>query len=79
MQIVLVAPQIAPNTGNIIRLAANVGASLHLVEPLGFWMDARLLRRGGRLLLRRLEKEHAPIMPQTLNKNSRRCEGKLCL
>lgn len=47
MQIVLVAPQIAPNTGNIIRLAANVGASLHLVEPLGFSMDARLLRRGG--------------------------------
>ncbi|WP_338812465.1 tRNA (cytidine(34)-2'-O)-methyltransferase [Dermacoccus nishinomiyaensis] len=47
MQIVLVAPQIAPNTGNVVRLAANVGASLHLVEPLGFSMDARLLRRGG--------------------------------
>ena len=47
MHIVLVHPQIAPNTGNIIRLAANVGASLHLVEPLGFSMDARLLRRGG--------------------------------
>lgn len=47
MQIVLVHPQIAPNTGNIIRLAANVGASLHLVEPLGFSMDARLLRRAG--------------------------------
>ena len=47
MHIVLVAPQIAPNTGNIIRLAANVGASLHLVEPLGFSMDARLLRRAG--------------------------------
>lgn len=47
MDIVLVAPQIAPNTGNIIRLCANVGAKLHLVEPLGFSMDARLLRRGG--------------------------------
>ena len=47
MQIVLVHPQIAPNTGNVIRLAANVGASLHLVEPLGFSMDHRLLRRGG--------------------------------
>lgn len=47
MHIVLVHPQIAPNTGNIIRLCANVGASLHLVEPLGFSMDHRLLRRGG--------------------------------
>lgn len=47
MQIVLVHPQIAPNTGNVIRLAANVGASLHLVEPLGFSMDHRLLRRAG--------------------------------
>lgn len=47
VQIVLVHPQIAPNTGNVIRLAANVGASLHLVEPLGFSMDHRLLKRGG--------------------------------
>ena len=47
MHIVLVHPQIAPNTGNIIRLAANVGAQLHLVKPLGFEMDNRLLRRGG--------------------------------
>lgn len=47
MEIVLVAPQIAPNTGNVIRLCANLGARLHLVEPLGFSMDARLLRRGG--------------------------------
>ena len=47
VHIVLVHPQIAPNTGNIIRLAANVGATLHLVEPLGFSMDHRLLKRGG--------------------------------
>lgn len=47
MHIVLVHPQIAPNTGNIIRLAANVGATLHLVKPLGFSMDHRLLKRGG--------------------------------
>lgn len=47
LHIVLVAPEIAPNTGNIIRLAANVGAGLHLVEPLGFTLDDRLLKRGG--------------------------------
>ena len=47
LNIVLVSPEIAPNTGNIIRLAANVGASLHLVEPLGFALDDRLLKRGG--------------------------------
>lgn len=45
--IVLVAPEIPPNTGNVIRLAANTGCRLHLVEPLGFSMDDRLLRRAG--------------------------------
>ena len=45
--IVLVAPEIPPNTGNVIRLAANTGCHLHLVEPLGFSMDDRLLRRAG--------------------------------
>jgi tRNA (cytidine/uridine-2'-O-)-methyltransferase len=45
--IVLVAPQIPPNTGNVIRLAANTGCSLHLVEPLAFSMDDKLLRRAG--------------------------------
>ncbi|MEO8524908.1 MAG: tRNA (uridine(34)/cytosine(34)/5-carboxymethylaminomethyluridine(34)-2'-O)-methyltransferase TrmL [Caldimonas sp.] len=45
--IVLVAPEIPPNTGNVIRLAANTGARLHLVEPLGFSMEDRLLRRAG--------------------------------
>ena len=45
--IVLVAPQIPPNTGNVIRLAANTGCTLHLVEPLGFLMHDRLLRRAG--------------------------------
>jgi tRNA (cytidine/uridine-2'-O-)-methyltransferase len=47
LDIVLVAPQIATNTGNIIRLCANVGARLHLVEPLGFSLDAAAVRRGG--------------------------------
>ena len=45
--IVLVAPEIPPNTGNVIRLAANTGCTLHLVEPLGFSMDDKLLRRAG--------------------------------
>jgi len=45
--IVLVEPEIPPNTGNVIRLAANTGATLHLVEPLGFAMEDKLLRRAG--------------------------------
>ncbi len=47
MHVLLVHPEIAPNTGAIIRLCANTGARLHLVEPLGFSLDDRLLRRGG--------------------------------
>ena len=45
--IVLVAPEIPPNTGNVIRLAANTGCQLHLIEPLGFSMDDKALRRAG--------------------------------
>jgi tRNA (cytidine/uridine-2'-O-)-methyltransferase len=45
--IVLVAPEIPPNTGNVIRLAANTGCTLHLVEPLGFSMEDRHMRRAG--------------------------------
>ena len=45
--IVLVEPEIPPNTGNVIRLAANTGCSLHLIEPLGFSMDDKQLRRAG--------------------------------
>jgi tRNA (cytidine/uridine-2'-O-)-methyltransferase len=45
--IVLVHPEIPPNTGNVIRLAANTGCSLHLIEPLGFSMEDRLLQRAG--------------------------------
>ncbi len=47
IEIVLVEPEIPPNAGNVIRLAANTGARLHLVEPLGFSMDDRQLRRAG--------------------------------
>ena len=45
--IVLVQPEIPPNTGNVIRLAANTGCRLHLVEPLGFSMEDRQMRRAG--------------------------------
>ena len=45
--IVLFEPEIAPNTGNIIRLCSNVGAQLHLIEPLGFVHDDKKLRRAG--------------------------------
>lgn len=46
-QIVLYQPEIPPNTGNAIRLAANTGAKLHLVKPLGFDVSAPSLRRAG--------------------------------
>ncbi len=45
--IVLFEPEIPPNTGNIIRLCANTGCRLHLIEPLGFSMEEKALRRAG--------------------------------
>jgi len=45
--VVLYQPEIAPNTGNVIRLCANTGARLHLVKPLGFELDDARLRRAG--------------------------------
>ncbi|MBL4621862.1 MAG: tRNA (uridine(34)/cytosine(34)/5-carboxymethylaminomethyluridine(34)-2'-O)-methyltransferase TrmL [Immundisolibacteraceae bacterium] len=47
MNVVLYEPEIPPNCGNIIRLCANTGAQLHLIEPLGFELDDRRLRRAG--------------------------------
>jgi tRNA (cytidine/uridine-2'-O-)-methyltransferase len=47
LQILLFEPEIPPNTGNIIRLCANTGAALHLIEPLGFDLDDAKLRRAG--------------------------------
>ncbi len=47
VDVVLYAPEIPPNTGNAIRLCANTGTPLHLVEPLGFSMDDRQVRRAG--------------------------------
>ena len=47
LDVVLYQPEIPPNTGNVIRLCANTGARLHLVEPLGFALDDARLRRAG--------------------------------
>jgi tRNA (cytidine/uridine-2'-O-)-methyltransferase len=47
INIVLFEPEIPPNTGNIMRLAANTGFQLHLIEPLGFELDDKQLRRAG--------------------------------
>ena len=47
LNIILYQPEIPPNTGNIIRLCANTGACLHLIEPLGFRLDNTRLRRAG--------------------------------
>ena len=47
LNVVLYEPEIPPNTGNLIRLCANSGAALHLIEPLGFSMQTKALRRAG--------------------------------
>jgi len=47
LNVVLYRPEIPPNTGNLIRLCANSGATLHLIEPLGFSMETKALRRAG--------------------------------
>ncbi len=47
LDVVLYEPEIPPNTGNIIRLCANTGATLHLIEPLGFALDDTRLKRAG--------------------------------
>jgi tRNA (cytidine/uridine-2'-O-)-methyltransferase len=45
--VILYQPEIPPNTGNVIRLCANSGATLHLIEPLGFSIDEKAVRRAG--------------------------------
>jgi len=47
LHVVLYEPEIPPNTGNVIRLCANTGARLHLIEPLGFTLDNARMRRAG--------------------------------
>jgi tRNA (cytidine/uridine-2'-O-)-methyltransferase len=70
--LILYQPEIPPNTGNVIRLCANVGASLHLVHPLGFVLDSARVRRAG-LDYREMAtvEEHAdlPSCLETLSKS----------
>ncbi len=47
LNVLLFQPEIPPNTGNIIRLCVNIGAKLHLIQPLGFELDDKRLRRAG--------------------------------
>ena len=47
LNLILYEPEIPPNTGNIIRLCANTGVALHLIEPLGFDLEEKKLRRAG--------------------------------
>lgn len=47
LSLILYEPEIPPNTGNVIRLCANTGVSLHLIEPLGFDLEEKKLRRAG--------------------------------
>ena len=67
--IVLIQPEIPPNTGNIIRLAANTGATLHLVKPLGFELTARAVRRAGL--------DYEELAPVRVHANIEACLGTL--
>ena len=71
LHLVLVAPAIPPNTGNVSRLCAATGCALHLVEPLGFSINDRALKRAGldywehvRLVLHRSLEEFLAVMPR---------------
>ena len=68
-EIVLYEPEIPPNTGNIMRLCVNVGARLHLVEPLGFSVTDRRLRRAGL--------DYAEMRAATLHRDWAECERML--
>ena len=67
MNIVLFEPEIAPNTGNIIRLCANTGVQLHLIHPLGFEMDEKRLRRAGLDYLEFVKIQEYQSLEQCLN------------
>jgi tRNA (cytidine/uridine-2'-O-)-methyltransferase len=64
-EVVLVHPEIPPNTGNVIRLCANTGARLHLVEPLGFELSESRLRRAGM--------DYAELTPVRIHADWARC------
>jgi tRNA (cytidine/uridine-2'-O-)-methyltransferase len=64
-EVVLVHPEIPPNTGNVIRLCANTGTRLHLVEPLGFELSESRLRRAGM--------DYAELTPVRIHADWARC------
>jgi tRNA (cytidine/uridine-2'-O-)-methyltransferase len=68
-QVVLIHPEIPPNTGNVIRLCANAGATLHLVEPLGFELSEYRLRRAGM--------DYAELANVRIHKNWADCKAEL--
>ena len=70
MHVVLYQPEIPPNTGNIIRICANTGASLHLIRPLGFDWDDKRLRRAGL--------DYHDFTRVSLYDNLSQCEEQLC-
>ena len=69
IDIVLYQPEIPPNTGNVMRLAANTGARLHLVGPLGFSLQDRALRRAGL--------DYADLAPVRVHPNWNECASVL--
>ena len=68
LQVVLYEPEIPPNTGNVMRLCANIGARLHLVEPLGFRLEDRMLRRAGLDYREWVEVQVHPDLPSCLDR-----------
>lgn len=66
--LILYEPEIPPNTGNVMRLSANTGSRLHLVSPLGFSLDDRLLRRAGLDYREWAEVEVHPSLDACLNR-----------
>ena len=61
IDVILVQPEIPPNTGNVIRLCANTGCRLHLVKPLGFRLSERAARRAEGLVVGALERAPAHV------------------
>ncbi len=79
-EVALYEPEIAPNTGNVIRLCANTGCTLHLIEPLGFQLDEKRLRRAGldyhELTTLRCHPDHAAFLRALEGRRIRACTTK---
>lgn len=68
VDVILYQPEIPPNTGNVMRLCANTGARLHLIEPLGFVLEDRHLRRAGLDYREWVEVQVHPSLPACLDR-----------